>query len=130
PADTRPATSLQSDGSQKSLSEGCCVMLTRQSSYRRRQAQNSLRVPGPRGILVELRGKRCQRASRGRPLRAGEHRPRGADAVSGEALRALELIDVRARHREARGPGEALLILDVLVRHFHQLRGVELVLRE
>ena len=62
------------------------------------------------------------------PLGVGQRRPRRGDRLGREALRSLELIEIRARQREARRPDELLLILRVPVRHLHRLRRGELVL--
>src|SRR6266511_551272 len=88
---------------------------------------------GARGVTLEVCGECRQHASAGvtgPPLRTRENRARRADAIHSQTARALELIEIRARDDEARGPGEALLILHVLICELHELRGVDLVLGE
>src|SRR6266550_1299847 len=77
-------------------------------------------VSGRHDLLPRL--DRCQ---------AQAHRiPRTTAASRREALRALQLIDIRARDDKTRGPGDALLILHVLISQLHHFRGVDLVLGE
>src|SRR5690606_17992937 len=52
------------------------------------------------------------------------------DACRGQTVVALELVEVGAREREARRPGELLLLLRVELAETDRLRGVDLVLRE
>src|SRR6266850_7098195 len=90
-------------------------------------------VRRPRGITVEVCGERRQHAAAGGSgsgLCTRENRARRTDAIRREALRALQLIDIRARDDKARGPGKALLIPHVLICELHELRGVDLVLGE
>ena len=65
-----------------------------------------------------------------RPSRRRQSPTDRRDPRSGQALRPLELIDERARLREARRPHEAALFLRVPVVQLDGLGGVDLVLRD
>src|SRR5205814_2142174 len=90
-------------------------------------------IGSPRRFSTQLRGELRQRLAAwlaGQPFGAAEGVSRGGYAVRREAVRASQLIQVGPRHREAGGPDEPRLVLDVQVVEMHQLGGVDLVLRQ
>ena len=61
---------------------------------------------------------------------AVELRRDGRCARGGESVATHELVEIRPHHREGGGPHDLRLALRIELVHVHQLRGVDLVLRE
>src|ERR1043166_7681626 len=82
---------------------------------------------------MQRRGKLIEGAMAGRArefLSTGELGAHRRDTAGGESLVALELVEKGARYREARGPDQLRLALDIEVLEVDQLRRLELVARE
>ena len=92
--------------------------LPRQRLHRSREQPHLRCVARARRIAIELRGERRERAAArraGRRLGGGQRRAHGREPRRRQSVRPLELIDVRARQREARRPDELRLTLRVQV---------------
>src|SRR2546427_446389 len=82
---------------------------------------------------AELRGQLRQRVPSlgpGELLRPIERLPHGGDPLRGQPVGPGQLVHVRPCHDEARRPDDARLVLRIEVVPVHQLRGLDLVLRE
>src|SRR5207247_1155572 len=58
----------------------------------------------------------------------GEGAAGGGQLLRRQAVRARQLVQIRPRHHEARGPDELRLVLGIQVVEMHQLGGVDLIL--